>query len=141
MKVKPQRVCATLRRELEQRTVVAVLNGTTWLTPQEVASLGAPGSDAAGKILEWLNGGRLFAIDHDGSQRFPRYAFNETGEPRPALKEVLSVFEGYSSFRLAAWFESTSSQLCGARPRELIEHDPEAVIAAAKAHKLGPQHG
>lgn len=131
-----------LRETLEQHTVVAVLNGAKWLTEQEVASQRTSEPDAAAcKVLDWLRDGRLFAIDHDGSQRYPHYAFNDSGEPIPALKSILSVFEGYSPFRLAAWFESASSQLGGVRPRELIAHDPAAVFAAAKAHKLGPLHG
>ncbi|WP_263562250.1 hypothetical protein [Paucibacter sp. DJ1R-11] len=131
-----------LRETLEQHTVVAVLNGAKWLTAQGVASLWkSEPADALYSAGDWLREGLLFAIDHEGRRLFPGYAFNDSGEPIPALKEVLSVFEGYSPFRLAAWFESASSQLGGVRPRELIAHDPAAVIAAAKAQKLGPLHG
>jgi len=115
------------RHLLELRTINAVLTGTTWLV--------------ADRYGAFLQAGRVFAIERDGRKLAPAYAFNADGEPYAALAAVLSILNGYAPFRLAAWFESTSSTLSGRRPRELLASDPQAVIAAARSHAVGPQHG
>lgn len=127
---------------LQQRAVSAVLNGTVWLTPTVVGARVDP--KAANKhalASRLLKEGRVFAIERGGHNEFPSYAFDSQGNPIPAMREVLGILAGYSPFRLTSWFESTSSQLGGRRPREVLATDPESVIAAARAHLTGPVHG
>lgn len=129
-------------KRLQERAVNAVLNGTVWLTSTEVGTRASP--DARNKhalASRLLKEGRVFAIERAGHKEFPAYAFDSLGNPIPALRKVLGILEGYSPFRLASWFESTSSRLGGCRPRELLETDPDAVIAAARAQVEGPLHG
>lgn len=127
---------------LQQRAVDAVLNGTVWLTSTEVGTRVDP--KAANKhalTSRLLKEGRVFAIERGGHNQFPSYAFDSQGNPIPAMREVLGILAGYSPFRIASWFESTSSQLGGQRPREVLATVPEAVIAAARAHLTGPVQG
>lgn len=129
-------------QRLRQRTVDAVLQGTTWLTSREVGARARP--DAANKhspASRWLDQGRIFAIEHSGQKVFPDYAFDPLGQPIPQVREVLTILHGYPPFRLASWFESSSSRLGGRKPRELLADDPGAVIAAARAHIAGAMHG
>lgn len=129
-------------RRLQERAVNAVLNGTAWLTSTEVGTRASPmARNKHALASRLLKEGRVFAIERAGHKEFPVYAFDPLGNPIPALREVLAVLEGYSPFRLASWFESTSSRLGGRRPRELLDTDPDAVIAAARAQVEGPLHG
>jgi hypothetical protein len=57
------------------------------------------------------------------------------------VAQVMQVLTGYSPYRLASWFESTQGALGGRRPRELLDSDPAAVLAAARRHADGPLHG
>jgi hypothetical protein len=89
----------------------------------------------------WRVERKVFAISKGGVQWFPRYAFDEAFDPHPALARIMAIFDGYSAYRLAAWFDSTNGHLEGRRPRELLHLIPDAVFAAAREHALGPVHG
>ncbi|MCV2350807.1 hypothetical protein [Paucibacter sp. Y2R2-4] len=117
------------RQVLEQRTVAAVLSGTTW---RRVEDAGAN---------RWLNEMHVFAIEQEGQRRLPAYVFDPHGEPYAALAEVIGILAGYRPFQLASWFESISATIGGRRPREILASNPEVVIAAAQSHAAGPQQG
>jgi len=132
----------SVRERLELRALEAVFSGTTWLTEVEVdANVTSGVAGARSPVAGWVQEGKLFAIESDGLKLFPRYAFDALGAPITAVREVVEIFEGYSSLQLAAWFESTSSTLGGLRPRELLARDPLAVVTCARAHKDEPMHG
>lgn len=140
--VTPVRELDAVRARLARRGVEAVLSGTEWLTAAEVGALadaGAANPHAYASRL--VKEGRVFAIERGGVRRYPHYAFDPLGNVLPVLREVLQVFAGWSAFRIASWFESASSALGGRRPRELLDSDPAAVIAAARSHLEGPLHG
>jgi hypothetical protein len=85
-----------------------------------------------GTVGRWKQQGRIFAIRRDGRDHFPQYALGDDFRPLPAMARVLPELSHHSSEWIAGWFESTSSFLGGARPRELIATEPERVIAAAR---------
>lgn len=139
--VEPRRPAAT-RIELEKRAIDAVLQGTEWNSAAEIGlRLHAKAANPHAAATRWLQSGRIFGIDHRGKRIYPAYIFDATWQPLPAVKQVLEVLDGYSPFRVAAWFESTNSFLGGKRPREVIASDPRAVVAAAEDHKVGAVHG
>ena len=121
----------SLLHRLRDRTEQAVLSGTIWV----------PVADAGARSQQWLGERRVFALEVDGALAIPAYAFDAEGVPVPALRDVLAVFSDMPPSRVASWFESRSSALNGQRPRELLQSDPEAVVAAAQAHLQGPVHG
>ena len=127
-----------IKVRLLRRMTSAVLGGTHWLTPSE---LGAIFHKDKALVVRWLKEGKLFAIDRDGHQEFPRYVFDDKGIPLAAVQQILQEFGQASPMRVASWFESTSATLNGRRPRELIATEPDSVIAAARLHALGPVHG
>ncbi|MGF7000476.1 hypothetical protein [Paraburkholderia sp. GAS32] len=130
------------RAELERKAIEAVLSGTEWLTAQEVGKRQNPdATNQHAMASRWRKEGKVFYIEHKGLSLYPKYVFDEFGNPIPEVAEVLRVFEGYRSFRIASWFESTSSMLNGRRPREVLASDPRAVLSAARDHVLGPVHG
>jgi hypothetical protein len=138
----PIRELDQVAQRLRTRAAEAVLSGTEWLTARQVGERANPNAankhDFANRLLK---GRHIFAIQHQGQNRFPAYALDDHGRPLPAIAQVMAVLQGYEPRRLASWFESTSSHLGGRRPREVIQHDPQAVVSAARAHAEGPLHG
>lgn len=131
-----------LLAKLQQKGVHDVLNGTDWLTSKDVGARADPSAKNKHSLASrWLKENRVFAIYRRGQNEFPEYQFDPLGQPIDAVGKVLEIFTGYSPFRVAAWFESASSELDARRPRELISEDPSAVIDAAAAHVRGAVHG
>ena len=119
-----------------------VTRGADWLTGEEVGRRsGTAASNLYARASRWLRDQKVFAIELDGVKKFPAYAFEPSGAPVPALRQVLQVLDGMSPFAIAAWFESTSSTLGGKRPRELLALNARAVLDAARALREGPAHG
>lgn len=83
----------------------------------------------------------MFSIEYSGRSLFPKYIFDATGHPIPAVVELLEMFADCHPLQFAAWFESPNSMLGGQRPRELIDDEPNLVIEAARDHLIGPVHG
>jgi hypothetical protein len=100
----------------------AVLGGTEWVPTEHFG-------DAAER---WRQERRLFRVRVGDRDCFPRYALDSELRPLPAIASVISTLPHYSEPGLAMWFESTSRFLGGARPRELIAHQPDLVIRAAE---------
>jgi hypothetical protein len=124
-----------LRSKLERRAIKAVMTGTEWRTAAELGRLFTPKVvNARSTVNRWQANGRIFGIDDQGEQLYPAYVFDAAWRPLPAIRKVLVVLTGHAPFSIAAWFESTSSALSGKRPRELIESNPDAVLAAAEDH-------
>jgi hypothetical protein len=131
-----------VRERLQQRAVQQVLNGTTWLSSKEVGEQADPAAKNKHALASRLLAQRrVFAINRRGQYEFPRYQFDPLGQPVDAVAEVLAVFDGYTPFRIASWFESASSALGGRRPREVLADDPKAVVEAARDHVRGAVHG
>jgi hypothetical protein len=124
--------------KMQAQAIQAVLQGAQWLTAAEIGRLGGfSRSNPAAPANRWKNEGKIFAVEHDGQDRFPGYALDETYRPLPIVEPVLSALGKISAWRLAAWFESTNAWLVNARPREMIAADPESVLAAAQAYRSG----
>ncbi|BCQ34013.1 MULTISPECIES: DUF2384 domain-containing protein [Erwinia] len=90
----------------------------------------------------WKRRGKTFAINVEGQDRYPDYAFDEAWQPLPVIKQVLDIFDGTRTpWSLAAWFATGNSWLGGRRPKDLLTSDPQAVTDAALQAKSGAQHG
>lgn len=126
-----------LREQQNCRARSAIRAGTKWLTAAELQGV-LTGNDAAWisslpKRLEiWTSRGQIFRVEIDGLQCYPAYIFSTDWQPLLAVRDVISLFEGADSMRLAAWFESSSSFLEGRKPREMIAESGAAVVAAAR---------
>jgi hypothetical protein len=111
-----------LLASMRLKTQEAVLGGAEWVPTERFGNAGE----------RWRKERRLFAICVGDGDCFPRYALDSELVPLPAIGSVISTLPHYSEDGLAIWFESTSRFLGGARPRELISHDPDLVIRAAQ---------
>jgi hypothetical protein len=124
--------------KMQANAIRAILRGAEWLTAAEIGQLGGfSSSNSAAPANRWKNERKLFAVEHDGQDRFPRYALDETYRPLPIMASLLAELGGISAWRIAAWFESTNAWLDGKRARELIATDPALVLAAVQAYRSG----
>jgi hypothetical protein len=136
-------------RELDARqarmranAVRAVLSGAEWLTAETIGKLGEfSKSNLAAPANRWKKEGKTFAILHQGQDRFPRYALDETYRPLPSMEPILAILGPVSSWSIAAWFESTNGWLKNRRPRDMIATDPRGVLRAAERFFSSGDHG
>lgn len=80
----------------------------------------------------WCLQGRLFSLRLDsGEERFPLYAFDQSGRPHAVLQEILARLGPINAWRIAGWFNSNLNTLGGRAPRELLASEPQTVLGAA----------
>lgn len=133
------------KANLRATAMKAILQGTEWLTAEQVGREygrlnGNPApANAAAVASRWKNQNELFAIAYKNRDWYPKYAFALDFRPLPVIRDVLAQLAGLDPWSLAAWFESTSSFLGGQRPREVIAHDGQRVLAAAQDRLLQAQ--
>lgn len=126
---------------MEANAIQAILEHGVWLTAHQIGELGHfSKSNFAAPANRWKNERKLFAVEYDGQDRFPRYALDENYRPLPAVEAILRVLGMISDWRVAAWFESSNAWLDNRRPREVLATSPEEVIATAKQYRSGA-HG
>jgi len=119
-----------LAAELQAKAAQAIWAGTAWVPFSQLVRIA---SETMDNVEQWLLERKVFAIERDGDRCFPSYAFDPSCGPLSAVASVMQIFKDfYSDESIAAWFESTSSFLGGARPRELVASDPERVVACAQ---------
>ena len=126
----------------------AVFDAGSWLTAAQVADMAEfSATNPSAQPNKWKKDGAIFAINHKGIDYFPGYALDPGKLYRPfkALARVLEVFgEEKDAWGLAYWFASMNSFLGGARPQDLLAHQPDQVLAAAKdevSDLAGAAHG
>ena len=126
---------------LQANAIRAIVKNSEWLTADQIGELGRfSKTNFAAPANRWKNERKLFAIEYDGQDRFPRYALDENYRPLPAVKAVLAILGEISSWRIAAWFESTNAWLDNRRPRDVLAREPAKVIEAANEY-LSNAHG
>ncbi len=122
---------------------LAVRNVTHWYSSSELlAQAKAQGLSTVPAPSEWTRQRRLLALELDGEQRFPAYAFDSKGwQPLPAMAAILNILAGRDVWFVALWFEACNSYLGVACPRQVLAQDPVRVILAAQAEAAGIDHG
>ena len=119
-----------LAAELNAKAAQAIWAGTVWIP---FGQLVRTASETTDNVDQWLRERKVFALERDGERYFPSYAFDSSSRPLSAVASVMQIFKDfYSDESVAAWFESTSSFLGGARPRELVASAPVRVLASAQ---------
>ena len=87
-------------------------------------NLGEPAS-------RWKREGRVFAVRYGGRDLYPAFQFAD-GQPRPVIKEILSLLPAsVTPWQIAMWFSSGNAWLDGAEPRERLD-EPGEVLEAAR---------
>jgi hypothetical protein len=89
------------------------------------------------QLNAWKNRGEIFSIPGgtDG-ELFPVFAFDQNRDDLQvfeAIPQILQIFgDKLSRWVIAAWFIAASSYLDDQPPKDLLEEDPDWVIAAAR---------
>ena len=92
--------------KMQANAIQAILQGTEWLTAAQIEKLGGfSQSNPAAPANRWKNERKVFAVVHDGQDRFPRYTPDEIYRPLPIVKLILATLVSISAWRVAAWFE------------------------------------
>jgi hypothetical protein len=104
------------------------------LTSLQVAELaGSQAKNKAALAHRWKEEGRIFAVQSQGTTCFPAFQFDASGRPRPVIADIIEAL-GHrgSEWQLALWFIAETGWLGGRRPVDLLEREPEVVLAAAR---------
>lgn len=107
-----------------------------WLRSADVARL--YGTNAA-EPEAWKAAGRVFSVTSGDIEQFPLFQFAH-GQPIAAMGDILALFTGLSEWQIALWFFAPNAWLDDAAPMDVLQRDPEAVIAAAR-HAVEPIQG
>lgn len=121
---------ALLAAQLRAKALASIWSGATWFRVDDLTTLADVTTD---DVRAWLQDRKLFALVLNGEDYVPDYAVDGNYKPRAVIAGVLKVQQDrYSDVAIAAWFDSTSSYLDGARPRELVTIDPDRILACAR---------
>lgn len=100
----------------------------------ELAELyGSTAGNRAALAGRWRALGRVFAIEAPGGLRFPLFQVDAEARPKPAIAQVVRALHdaGLEGWEVALWFAGPLASLDDKRPVDLIDTDPDRVIAAA----------
>jgi hypothetical protein len=120
-----------------------IFSGTEWLTAEQVgmsATYGpSPNSQdprraGSARANRWKSEKRVFAVQRDGKDWYPRYQFDETYTPLPIMRTIIREFGDAPRIEIAGWMESPNNYLDGRRPREVIRDAPGAILEALGYH-------
>jgi hypothetical protein len=96
------------------KSIEAILQGTQWLTAVELGRAARPSAANPHSISSrWRAAKRCFAIQWRGQLLFPRYAFDEQFEPRPAVAKVLEILGESTALELASVVQAAKDSLVG----------------------------
>lgn len=121
-----------------------ILNEFGYFSAEQLADAnGSQASNRAALADNWRKRHQVFAVSHpDKTARerdvYPAFQF-EDGKPIKAVQQVLEAFGGHkAAWKLALWFTSNNGWLTGsARPVDLLDSDPQSVVAAARRDAEG----
>lgn len=97
--------------------------------------LGSRASNARSFTAEHRKAGKVLGIRRGKSYLYPSFQFDANGVVRLAIPTIIRLATGadWSSESTAIWLCSPSGWLADRRPVDLLETEPDAVIAAARA--------
>jgi hypothetical protein len=113
-------------------------------TADDLAKSFGKGSRWIEQLETWKQNREVFAIEDEGQELFPVYAFDPSRGFRPywALTEVLGIFGNHwSAWAIAFWFAGVNGYLRGQCPKDLLPSDPMLVVQSAQYEANGIQHG
>lgn len=81
----------------------------------------------------------LLAVNHQDRELYPRFQFNDEGQPLPVMAEILTILcDVRSPWEIALWLTAANGWLGGRRPVDLLRTAPDRVIDAA-SHEAEPR--
>jgi len=86
---------------------------------------------------QWKAERRVFSVRVKGVDHYPLFQFTADGQPLPAIRDILQAFAGLTDWQIALWFLAPNAWLGNQAPMNVLQHDPEAVLRAAR-HAVEP---
>ena len=130
---------------MEARAKEAVTQSGRYLTSQQLAEVaGLSPTNPSAQPNKWKSAGRIFAVNFKGTDYYPDFGLDPEDNYRPydGLKPILEVFSNKKSpWKIAFWFQSPNGSLNYRAPQDVLQEDPEQVLAAARDEVQGVQHG
>lgn len=113
-----------------------LLQEVSALTTAQVAELsGSKASNRRATASRWLTERQIFAVTHQGARLYPAFQFDpETHKPKPVVRQVLRELPDQlvrGGWQLALWWTTPTAWLDWRRPLDLMDEEPEGVVAAA----------
>lgn len=104
------------------------------LTSAQLAQLrGSQTTNPHTTSTRWRLSGQLFSVGTAEGQRFPAFQVEYDGKPRPVIARVIKAMDSQlDGWGLLLWFTGSSAFLEGRRPVDLLEAEPDEVVAAAE---------
>lgn len=103
------------------------------LTAEQVADqAGSAAGNRSALASRWRNEGRIVGVSWHGRTLYPAFQFRD-GRPSPIVERAAAILHdrGLSGWALALWFITPSGWLWDRRPVDLLDEDPDRVLAAA----------
>lgn len=110
------------------------IKGVPAYSASEIArEAGSKATNKAQRASRLKREGRIFSFQHEGQTFFPAFQFDADINPKPVIAPVIEALDnrGLRGWQVGLWFATNSAVLGGARPLDLLDEDPERVIAAA----------
>ncbi|MDN5871396.1 MAG: hypothetical protein L0H73_11830 [Nitrococcus sp.] len=76
--------------------------------------------------------GRIFGVKVGGEYRYPAFQFDKYGAVKAVMRKLISAAGDLREWGLALWLAAPNGYLAGARPVDLLEAEPDRVIAALR---------
>lgn len=105
------------------------------LTAEQVSDLaGSKAGNRSALASRWRSEGRIVGVPWHGRTLYPAFQFRD-GRPSPVVERAGGILHdrGLSGWSLALWFTTPSGRLWDRRPVNLLDEDPEQILAAADA--------
>ena len=106
------------------------------LTAEQVHALcGSSAANRAALAARWRSERRVFGIRRQRRWLFPRFQFDEEhGRPKAAVRDVLRALgDAVGPWQTAIWFTSKNGWLDDRSPVDMLDHNPDQVVDAARA--------
>lgn len=95
------------------RSIRKMLREGDWLTAAEInAAQENPPAQKSLPASDWKRRGRIFSVNHEGIDYYPRYEFDAAYRPLPIISEILKAFGAEAdAWKIAAWFHFPNGYL------------------------------
>ena len=104
------------------------------LSSEQVARLsGSRAKNVSQLAHRWQKQGRIFGVKVDNRTRFPGFQFDNEGQPRRVVADLLRVLPLSEGWSIAFWFSTPNASLPRHQaPADVLEHNPELALKAAE---------
>lgn len=104
------------------------------LSGEQIAEERSRAANRHALAARWRKEGKLFGVPYRGQTLYPAFQFDDEGRLRPVIAQALTALprDRMSEWEVALWWTSGNGTLGGHRPVDLIDDQPEAVLAAAR---------